>query len=101
MYLTHNEGKSVDAERFIRTLKNKIYKRMTAVSKNVYFNFLDDIVDKYNNTYHRAIKIKPIDVKSDYCDVCNIDSNSNLKLVIMQEFQNTKTFLLTGWKKFL
>ena len=101
MYLTHNEGKSVDAERFIRTLKNKIYKGMTAVSKNVYFNFLDDIVDKYNNTYHRAIKIKPIDVKSDSCDVCNIDSNSNLKLVIMQEFQNTKTFLLTGWKKFL
>ena len=52
MYSTHNEGKSVVAERFIRTLKNKIYKHMTAISKNGYFNVLNDIVDKYNNTYH-------------------------------------------------
>ena len=51
MYLTHNEGKSAVAEKFIRTLKNKIYKHMTAISKNVYY-VLDDIVDKYNNTYH-------------------------------------------------
>ena len=65
MYSTYNEGKSVVAERFIRTLKNKIYKHMTAVSKNVYFNVLDDIVDEYNNIYHRTIKMKPIDVKSD------------------------------------
>ena len=56
MYSTHNEGKSAVAERFIRTLKNKIYKHMTAVSKNVYFDALDDIFDKYNNTYHRTIK---------------------------------------------
>ena len=63
MYCTHNEGKSVVAERFIRTLKNKIYKHMTSISKNVYFNVLDDIVDKYNNTYHGTIKMKPIDVK--------------------------------------
>ena len=52
MYSTHNEGKSVIAERFIRTLKNKIYMHMTAVLKNVYYDVSDDIVDKYNNTYH-------------------------------------------------
>ena len=63
MYLIHNEGKSVVAERFIRTLKNKIYKYMTAISKNVYIDKLDDIVNEYNNTYHRTIKMKPIDVK--------------------------------------
>ena len=63
MYSTHNEGKSVVAERFIRTLKSKIYKYMTSISKNVYINKLDDIVNKYNNTYHTTIKIKPIDVK--------------------------------------
>ena len=63
MYSTHNEGKSVIAERFIRTLKNKIYKHMTAISKNVYFKVLNDIVDEYNNTYHKTIKMKPINVK--------------------------------------
>ena len=62
MYSTYNEEKSVVAERFIRTLKNKIFKHMTAVSKNVYFDGLDDIVEKCNNTVHRAIKMKPIDV---------------------------------------
>ena len=55
MYSIHNEGKSVVAERFIRTLKYKIYKYMTSISKNVYINKLDDIVDEYNNTYHRRI----------------------------------------------
>ena len=59
MYSTHNEGKSVVAERFIKTLKNKIYKYMTTVGKNVYFNILDDIVDKYNKTWHSSIKMKP------------------------------------------
>ena len=62
MYSTHNEGKSVVAERFIRTLKSQIYKYMTSISKNVYIDKLDDIVDKYNNTYHTTIKMKPIDV---------------------------------------
>ena len=65
MYSIHNEGKSVAAERFIRTLKNKIYKYMTLVSKNVYIDKLDDIVDEYNNKYHRTIKMKPVDVKDD------------------------------------
>ena len=64
MYSTHNERKSVLAERFIRTLKNKIYKYMTSISKYVYIDKLNDIVDEYNNTYHRTIKMKPIDVKN-------------------------------------
>ena len=63
MYSIHNERKSVVAERFIRTLKNKIYKYMTAISKNVYINKLDDIVAEYNNTYHRVIKMKPVNFK--------------------------------------
>ena len=64
MYSTHNDEKSIIAERFIRTLKKKIFKHMAAVSKNVYFDMLDDIVNKYNNTVHRTIKMKPIDVTS-------------------------------------
>ena len=64
MYSKHNDGKSVVAERFIRTLKNKIYKYMTSVSKYVYIDTLDDIVNKYNNRYHSTIKTKPVDVKS-------------------------------------
>ena len=63
MYSIHNEGKPVVAERFIRTLKTKTYKYMTSISKNVYIDKLDDIVDEYNNTYHRTIKMKPVDVK--------------------------------------
>ena len=56
MYSTHNEGKSVVAERFIRTLKNRTYKYMTSISKNVYIDKLDYMVNKYKNTYHRTIK---------------------------------------------
>ena len=82
----HNEGKSVIAERFIRTLKTKIYKYMTSVLKNVYINKLDDIVDEYNNTYHRKIKMKPVDVKDntyiDFKKEVN-DKDPKLKLVIM------------------
>ena len=63
MYSTHNGEKSVVAERFIRTLKNKIYKYMTAIPKNVYIDKLDDIVNKYNNAYHSTIKMKLVDVK--------------------------------------
>ena len=63
MYLTHNEGKYVVAKRFIKTIKNKVYKHMTSISKNIYFNVLDDIVDEYNNTYYSSIKMKPKDVK--------------------------------------
>ena len=62
MYSIHNEGKSVVAERFIRILENKIFKYMTAISKNIYFDVLDDIVNKYNNTVHRTVKMKSTDV---------------------------------------
>ena len=65
MYLTNKEGKSVIAERFIRTLKTKIYKYMTSISKNGYINKLYDIVKEYNNTYYTTIKMKPVDVKHD------------------------------------
>ena len=65
MYSTFNEGKSVVAERFIRTLKNKLYKHMTATGKNVYYDVLDDVVNEYNNTKHNTIKMKPKDVKND------------------------------------
>ena len=85
MYSIHNEGKSVVAERCIRTVKNKIYKNMTAISKNVYINKLDDIVNEYNNTYHRTIKMKPVYVKDNtYIDLEKEVNNKdpNLKLVI-------------------
>ena len=75
MYSTFNERKSVVAERFIRTLKNKIFKHMTAILKNVYFDVLDNIVKKYNNTVHRNIKKKPIDVTSGSYAEYNEDSN--------------------------
>ena len=85
MYSTHNEGKSVIAERFIRNLKIKIYKHMTSISKNVYIDKLDEIINKYNNTYHSTIEMKPTDVKNntwiDYGK--KVIKILNLKLVIM------------------
>ena len=75
MYSTYNGGTSVVAERFIRTLKNKIFKHMTAVSKNIYFGVLDDIVKTYNNTVYRTIKMKPNDVTSDSYAEYNEGSN--------------------------
>ena len=77
MHSTHNEGKSVVAERFIRTLKNKIYRYMTSISKNVYIVKIDDIVNEYSNTYHRTIKMKLIDVKDN--TYFNIDKEANDK----------------------
>ena len=74
-YSKYNEGKSVIAERFIRTLENKIVKHMTLISKNVYFDVFVKIVNKYNNTVHRTIKMKPITTGS-YIE-CNKDSNEN------------------------
>ena len=84
MYLIYNEGKSVVAERFIRTLKSKIYKCMTSVS-NVYIDKLNDVINEYNNTYHRTIKMKPVDVKdSTYILVKKLMIKIlSLKLVIM------------------
>ena len=86
MYSIHNEGKSVVAERFIRTLKTKIYKYMTSISKNVYTDKLDDIVNGYNKTYHRLIKMEPV-----YVEIIHVlilmktlmIKILNLKLVIM------------------
>ena len=109
MYSIHNEGKPVVAERFIKTLKTKIYKYMTSVSKNVYIDELDDTVDEYNNTYHRTLNIKPADIKDNkYIDFKKnvMTEILNVKLVIMYEFLNTKIFLLQdthqiGLKKFL
>ena len=83
MYSIYNEGKSVVAERFIRTLKSKIFMHMTAFSSNVYFDVLDDIINKYNNTVHRTIKVKPTDVTSDSYAECNEDfSETNPKFKV-------------------
>ena len=100
MYSTYNEGKSAVAERFIRTLKNKIFKHMTAVSKNVYFDVLDDIVDKYNNAVHRTTKMKPIDVTSDSYAEYNEDFNKYKKFFAKEYIQNwsEKVFVLTKIK---
>ena len=88
MYSTNNEGKSVVAEKFIRTLKSKIYKYMTSISKNVYIDKLKAIVNKYNNTYHTTIKLKPIDVKD------NTYSNTFLDVLIdnCSNILNTTTY---------
>ena len=76
MYSAHYEGKSVVAERFIRTLKNKIYRYMTLISKNVYIDKLDDVANKYNNTYHSIINMKPVDVNSStYIDLNKENNN--------------------------
>ena len=96
MYSTHNEGKSVVAERFIRTLKNKIYKHMTAVPKNVYIDKLDDIINEYNNTYHRTIKMKPIEVKDNtYIDSIKEVNDKDLKFKVADHVRILK------YKKFL
>ena len=86
MHSVHNEGKSVVSERFLRTLKTKIYKYLTSVLKNVYINKLDDIVGEYNNTYHTTIKIKSVDVKTIHILILTkklMIKTLNLKLVIM------------------
>ena len=97
MYSTCNEGKSVVVERLVKTLKNKIYKHMRALSielhsKNVYFDILDDIVDECNNTYHKTIKMKAIDVKFDSYAEYNEDSNE--KDPKFKFGESIKTFLL-------
>ena len=109
VYSTYNEGKSVVAERFNRTLKSKIFKHMKAVLKNVYFDVLDDIINKYNSTIHRTIEMKPIDFTSDSYAEYNEDSNEKdpkFKVSDRVKYENTKTFLLkdtpkVGQKKFL
>ena len=109
MYSTYNEGKSVAAERLIRTLKNKIFKHMTVISKNVYFDVLDDIVHETITQFIELLKgnllmLRTIHTRNTI--KIQIKKILNLKLVIMLEFQNIKTFLPKdllpiGQKKFL
>ena len=82
MYSTYNEGKSVVAERLIRTLKNKLYKHMTATGEKVYYDVLDDVVNKYNNTKHSTIKMKPIDVRD----------NNNKRVYIDEHIEKGRRF---------
>ena len=99
MYSTHNEGKSVVAERFIRTSKGKTYKYMISISKNLYIDKLDDIVDECNNTYHTTIKIKPIDVKDNtYINADKEINNKDPKFKVGDHVRISKykTFLLKG-----
>ena len=86
MYSTYSEGKSVVAERFIKTLKNKTFKHMNTISKNVCIDVLNDIVNRYNNAVHKTIKMKPIDVTNDSYAEYSEDFNKkvlNLKLMTM------------------
>ena len=99
MYSTYNEGKSVVAERFIRTLKNKLYKHMTATGKNVYYDVLDDVVNKYNNTKHSTIKMKPTDVKNNervYIDEHN-EKDSRFKVGDRVRISELKNIFAKGY----
>ena len=99
MYPTYNEGKSVVAERFIRTLKNKLYKHMTATGKNVYYDVLDDVVNKYNNTKHSTIKMKPVDVKNNkivYIDEHN-EKDSKFKVGDRVRISRYKNIFAKGY----
>ena len=96
MYSANNEGNSVVAQRFIRMLKSKIYKYMTSISKNVYIDKLNAIVNKYNNTYHTTIKMKPINVKDNtYINTSKKINYKDPKFKV-GEFQSIKTYLLKG-----
>ena len=91
MYSTHNKGKPVVAERFIRTIKNKIYKYMTSISKNVYIDKLDGIIHKYNNKKHRTIKMNPIDVKDNtYIDFGKEVSDNDCKFKVSDHVRISK-----------
>ena len=96
MCSVYNEGKSVAAERLIRTLKNEIYKDMTLISKNVYIDKLDYIVNKHNNTYHRTIKMKSVEVKrSIHFELKKENNKKDFKFKVgdMLEYQNIKLSL--------
>ena len=109
MYSTYNEGKSVITERPIITLEDRIYKYLTSIPKNVYTDKLNDIVNKCNNTYHKAIKMKPVNVKSN----THTDSSKEINdkgpkikvssIVITLKYKSflKKFTLQIGLKKFL
>ena len=91
MYSTQNVGESVVAERFIRSLKSKIYKHMTWLSKHVYISKLDDILNKYNNTYHRTIKMKSVDViSSTYIDFDKENSKEGSKFEVSDNVRTSR-----------
>ena len=99
MYSAHNEGKSVVAEKFIRTLKNKLYKHMTATGKNVHYDVLDDVVNKYNNTKHSTVKMKQIDVKNNkrvYIDEHN-EKDSKFKVGDRVRISRYKNIFAKGY----
>ena len=94
MYPTHNEEKFAVAERFMRTLKNKIYKYMSSISKYMCIDKLDDTVNKYNNTYHSTIKMEPVDVNPRMYTDCNKENNEeDPKFKVGDNYQNRKIFL--------
>ena len=97
MYSVHIEGKSVVAERFIRTLKNKIFKHMTSISIHMYIDKLDDeTVNKYNNAYHKTIKMKPVDAELiTYFDFDKNNNKEDLKFRVFDHgrISKYKTFL--------
>ena len=101
MYSMYNEGKSVVSERFIRILKSKLYKHMTAIDKNVYYDVLDDIVNKYNNTKHSTIKMKPIDVRDNNNKRVYIDEHnkkrSRFKVGDTVRISNFKNIFAKGY----
>ena len=107
MYSANNEGKSVIAEWFIRTLKTKIYKYMTSISKNAYIDKLDVIVKEYYNTYHTSIKMKPVEVKDNtYIDFKKESNNKNPKSKVgdhvrISKYKNIFAKGLICQKKFL
>ena len=100
MYSAFNKGKYVVVKRFMRTLKSKIYKHMTSVSKNVCIDKLEDIVNEYNNTYERKIKMKPIEVKNNtYFDSIKEgnDKNSKFKVGDHARISKHKNILAKGY----
>ena len=101
MYSTHNAGKSIVAERFIRTLRNKIYKYMTSISKNVYIYKLDDIVNKYNNIYPKKIKMETVDLKSNtYINFSKETNDKALKFKIGDIVRISKGKNTLVWRRF-
>ena len=99
MYSNYNECKSVVAERFIRTLKNKLYEHMTATVKNVYYHVLDDAVNEYNNTKHNTIKMKPKDVRDNkrvYIDEHN-EKDSRFKVGDRDRTSRYKNIFAKGY----
>ena len=97
IYSTHNEGKSVVVERFIRTVRTKIYKYMTSIWKNIYSDKLNDIVNKYNNTYHRTIRMKPADIQDTNFDKQSNDKDPKLKVGDHVRISKSKSIFAKGY----